>query len=1097
MRKHPDSPGRVVLRRSVAPMLILLIGFGATISLGRQYPARRPGDQPQPVRPSSQLAGESDAVDPTVYLNQGWGPAERARFYWTSQGSRLFPYRWFLALERPESDAPFHAPENMQRLRFVAEAVHDARNNPDNMPIGFVKDIGPASPPPDPAVIKALIDPNYNPDTYPKTTEWFGFTCAACHTTRIDVAGKVLRADGGPAMVDIQAFLEEMNASVQTTLRDDARKDRFARRVLGDLAGADARATLFTEFATYAKLFDSLIKRNAVPDDLRYGHARLDAFGAIFNQVCNYGLGIAENNRRSDAPISYPALWNTPSFDWLQTNGSAGSPIGRNFGEVTGVFADFRLTPPPQEMFRSSGRLNEIFALEEWVKTLEEPRWPFAVDMNKAAAGERLYKANCVDCHALPDRNGRFPQNDAFKLKPDIDIIRTTIIPVSEVGTDPKFIENFAVMVKPGIFAGSVPGEKDGLVARPSILSFAVGKIIGRKILEEGFKQDSPEFHARQAQLNSFHNAPANPPLGGQGYKARPLNGIWATAPYLHNGSVPNLYQLLLPAEKRVKSFHVGSWKFDPKNVGFESTPGEGATELRTVDAAGRPIPGNSNAGHSGPKYTQTADGPGKFRDFTDDERWALVEFMKTIRRVGGPTDLPRLPVVTTRPPQPRFDVNDISVLWPAPETEADVQSLVSADSAADGKTGLWPEPAFNQILDLVTGDAATIKHPAGATRKIGLLPEFRDRHNWKVVAFRADPAAPGGHQEILTAFGASPQLRLIVQPVTIVDGKPKVHDFTAHVVYTFVKPPPPGSPPPKPGVLPVAVPDEAKFRSILDDLARLKAMLKDKGIDTQGMPLGVHPGLKRDPSLASFAREVEAFLVKQVDDKNLSAVAFMGLVPNAPEPWIFFAGSRQSDGSFAPAPIPSLGFKSAVMLDFADGQPSVVPTPLPMNRNLITNNLGLPFPERRGVATAALFAPDITPGSPKLDEPAVIGEANGTPIVDTSTPPLRNRDIPDLIANPRVAHFFSADCISCHTETTRRAILKISDDSPFAYQRPSGISGVDPAVLATEKWNVRNFGWFPLGPNKGIKPTVTMRTANETSDCVEFVNRVYFGNQP
>src|SRR5207302_1016859 len=149
---------------------------------------------------------------------------------------------------------------------------------------------------------------------------------------------------------------------------------------------------------------------------------------------------------------------------------------------------------------------------------------------------------------------------------------------------------------------------------------------------------------------------------------------------------------------------------------------------------------------HSGPKYTQTADGPGKFRDFTDDERWALVEFMKTIRRVGGPTEVlvagsnPPTDGPGPKPPQPqqRVDVNDISVLWPAPETEADVQSLVSADSAADGKAGLWPEAAFNQVLDLVTGDAATIQHPGGATRKIGLLPEFRDRHNWKVVAFRA-----------------------------------------------------------------------------------------------------------------------------------------------------------------------------------------------------------------------------------------------------------------------------------------------------------------------------------------------------------------------
>jgi hypothetical protein len=57
-------------------------------------------------------------------------------------------------------------------------------------------------------------------------------------------------------------------------------------------------------------------------------------------------------------------------------------------------------------------------------------------------------------------------------------------------------------------------------------------------------------------------------------YRARPLDGIWATAPYLHNGSVPNLYQLLLPAEQRITTFKVGSDQFDPVKVGFVTDQG-------------------------------------------------------------------------------------------------------------------------------------------------------------------------------------------------------------------------------------------------------------------------------------------------------------------------------------------------------------------------------------------------------------------------------------------------------------------------------------------------------------------------------------------
>ena len=81
-------------------------------------------------------------------------------------------------------------------------------------------------------------------------------------------------------------------------------------------------------------------------------------------------------------------------------------------------------------------------------------------------------------------------------------------------------------------------------------------------------------------------------------YKARPLNGIWATAPYLHNGSVPNLYQLLLPTEQRLREFTVGRRAFDPVNVGFKTEPFDGGFRFRTHDDAGKPISGNSNAGH-------------------------------------------------------------------------------------------------------------------------------------------------------------------------------------------------------------------------------------------------------------------------------------------------------------------------------------------------------------------------------------------------------------------------------------------------------------------------------------------------------------------
>jgi len=96
-------------------------------------------------------------------------------------------------------------------------------------------------------------------------------------------------------------------------------------------------------------------------------------------------------------------------------------------------------------------------------------------------------------------------------------------------------------------------------------------------------------------------------------YRARPLNGIWATPPYLHNGSVPNLYQVLLPPEQRSKLFYVGNREFDPRNVGFEFGFAPGAFKLDTS------ISGNSNQGHT---YGT---------NLSDAERWDLVEYLKSL----------------------------------------------------------------------------------------------------------------------------------------------------------------------------------------------------------------------------------------------------------------------------------------------------------------------------------------------------------------------------------------------------------------------------------------------------------------------------------
>jgi hypothetical protein len=106
------------------------------------------------------------------------------------------------------------------------------------------------------------------------------------------------------------------------------------------------------------------------------------------------------------------------------------------------------------------------------------------------------------------------------------------------------------------------------------------------------------------------------------GYTSRPLNGIWATAPYLHNGSVPTLNDLLLPANERPRKFYMGTRQYDPKNVGYltnEDAPGNSFL-FETHDSDGDEIDGNSNAGHD---YSNG--------QLTEEMRRAIIEYLKTL----------------------------------------------------------------------------------------------------------------------------------------------------------------------------------------------------------------------------------------------------------------------------------------------------------------------------------------------------------------------------------------------------------------------------------------------------------------------------------
>jgi mono/diheme cytochrome c family protein len=468
--------------------------------------------------------------------------------------------------------------------------------------------------------------------------EWLGFTCAACHTSEIHFDKHALRIDGGPPLSDFQSFIQDLSWALQATMENDDKLTRFARNVLAEGGYNDTeKQRLQLELGKFKSWLDNYIQINYGGLVTPYGYGRLDAFGAILNRVTASFTEIEGNATPSNAPVSYPFLWNTSQLSWVQWNGSVNNHIARNVGEVSGVFAHTIVkTSDPGELFQSSARVMNLDRLENLMSQLDSPKWQAPlppIDQDKAVKGKTLFAQNCVFCHGIRDENGQFPMTAPNPLGKQF--IKINMIALKSIGTDPLMAMNFVIPtlnVDPGVVRKFLPEKYQNAakVPRAEMLSAVVKNVIGRQLAAF-----SPPLDQQQLlELAGYHlpedkGGPGPPNLVA--YKARPLNGVWATAPFLHNGSVSSLYQLLLPDTEREKSFYVGSKDFDVNNVGFVSSQKGNSFQFNTVDGAGKPIPGNGNQGHSGKYHTTTKAQDGQWRNYTDEERYHLIEYLKTL----------------------------------------------------------------------------------------------------------------------------------------------------------------------------------------------------------------------------------------------------------------------------------------------------------------------------------------------------------------------------------------------------------------------------------------------------------------------------------
>jgi hypothetical protein len=419
-------------------------------------------------------------------------------------------------------------------------------------------------------------------------------------------------------------------------------------------------------------------------------------------------------------------------------------------------------------------------------------------------------------------------------------------------------------------------------------------------------------------------------------------------------------------------------------------------------------------------------------------------------------------------PSPPPLDVNDISFLWPVPQTKADVDALISLnDEAADGK--IFPDELFGKLID----EAKTVS--VGNTRiSFPNEADFRKPITWKVAGIRVNPSALGTHPLALIQGGIIPSIRLIVQPVTVNGDKFKIHDFTAHVVFLQTLPHPDKSKP--------FQPDNDAFAALVKDLREIKAFLEQAGVTTANQELNIHPGFRftdKANEVPGFTDKIRAMLKKNLSSKRLGVISFMG-IPGQFEPWIFFKVTVEN-GNLTREPVsghfvlsdPNQKQPMSQMLSNLSGNLKVEPSPVP-DASALKQGIG--------VGTALLFNPDV---ASHLDDdlfPTATNEARG----------LKLRHVADFIANPSLRNTGNTDCVSCHTETTRRnTIAGLTAPEGIAFKQPSGISKVAASVLPKDKWNVRDFGWgFNFFVDKGFKPTVTQRAANEAAQSADLMNK-------
>lgn len=242
-----------------------------------------------------------------------------------------------------------------------------------------------------------------------------------------------------------------------------------------------------------------------------------------------------------------------------------------NFKKKTRIYADAFAPKTPRQLmpFAMSPTFSDekfrsfepnFVHIYQYIEELPAPKYPYAVDAALAERGKGLFETTCAECHGTYGPGGEFPNR---------------VVPLEEVGTDER---RFRAI------------DQERRVA------------------------------ANQGWLQYFGEHPVD--VESKGYLAQPLDGIWASAPYFHNASVPTLWHLMNPS-KRPKIWRRSENGYDQQRVGlevaeFEAVP-ENLSSRERRQYYDTTHVGNSAAGHTFPDA------------LSDDEKIAVIEYLKTL----------------------------------------------------------------------------------------------------------------------------------------------------------------------------------------------------------------------------------------------------------------------------------------------------------------------------------------------------------------------------------------------------------------------------------------------------------------------------------